>query len=362
MTDILKKVVEGTGENNVTISFNTHRILPDYKKDALALKNKIREAEEMLQTKLPGEKELIETIIGSLNKLAEGIDHSYNKESMVVFVNENVAEYVRLPVSVEEKVAVGSSFVIRDAMRAMFEDSSYYIFILNLKEIHLIEAFNDRPVKIFGEPFPIFAADDNVGKGNNRNVRDAHKYTNIKSNFLNDADKILNEVIGGDNLPVIACAEESTYYEYYKVADRKDRLIGCFSFNYRNIKNIDLHIAEAAWPFVQEYNRKKNEERIAELNEAVDQGMYKTDINEIKQNIDWGMGRTLFVRKKYFLPVVIEDGVLIPIHSDDRARVGVIDDIISEFILNITLSGGDVVFLPDDELSAYNGLVLTVKS
>ena len=108
MNNVLKKLKDTTSDCCVTIILNTHRTLPDNQKDPIVLKNLIKEAE----TRLPVEcnQQSPRMIIDKLIALAATIDHRHNLESLVLFVNEHIAEYTRLPIAVEDRVVIDKTF------------------------------------------------------------------------------------------------------------------------------------------------------------------------------------------------------------------------------------------------------------
>ena len=123
----LKKV---NAENCVSIILNTHRTAPDSQKDVIALKNLIKEAEERLLNSL--DKKKAQAIVESLTKVESTIDHSHNLESLILFVNvdEQIAEYMRLPIPVVDRVIIDHTFATRDLLRAIHLTASYFILVL----------------------------------------------------------------------------------------------------------------------------------------------------------------------------------------------------------------------------------------
>src|SRR5690606_35195093 len=148
----LKKLKNLTSENSISIILNTHRTFPDNQKDALQLKNLVKETKNRLLSDFP-EKEVAD-LIERLNTLADSIDHRQNLESLILFVSKEVAEFVRLPIPVEDRVVIDHTFATRDLIRGLHHQTNYYILVLNQDEARLIEASNDKVVKELGSPFP----------------------------------------------------------------------------------------------------------------------------------------------------------------------------------------------------------------
>jgi hypothetical protein len=140
----LKKLKDIISESCVTIILNTHRTKPDNEKDPLTLKNLIKDAEQRLYA--DEDKRDAKTLVERLQDLESKIDHRNNLESLILFVNEDIAEYTRLPIAVEDRVVIDHTFATRDLIRALHHETNYYVLVLSQQKVRLIEAFNDKVV------------------------------------------------------------------------------------------------------------------------------------------------------------------------------------------------------------------------
>ncbi|MDX1782740.1 MAG: hypothetical protein R3361_01125 [Aequorivita vladivostokensis] len=115
MNTTLKKLKNIYSENCNTIILNTHRTKPGYLKDELTLKNLIKEAEDRLMADTS--KRDATALADKLKTLAAQIDHSHNLESLLLFVNHDIAEFTRLPIQVTDRVIIDNTFTTRDLVR-----------------------------------------------------------------------------------------------------------------------------------------------------------------------------------------------------------------------------------------------------
>lgn len=356
MNQTLKKVKDVSGSCCVTILLNTHRTLPDNEKDPLVLKNLIKEAANRLADEC--NLQAAPLITEKLNALSETIDHRHNLESLALFVNEQVAEYTRLPVAVEDRVAIGNTFAIRDVIRALYKDKEYYVLVLSRDKARLIEAFNDKVVQEMEGNFPI--ENTSLHPQQRAEAAVASRQTNLIQEFFNIVDKQLVEVVKQNSWPVLICTEESNYHAYLKIADRKEIIMGHLNGN--RMEEKAHHIIEAAWPIVLQIRKDNIKARVQELAIAENTGKLVTDFNDIWRAVNQGRGQTLFVQQGYFQPArLVNDTIeLVPEEKTDRTG-GVVDDIIDDMIEINLQYGGDCVFLSGDELKKYQGLVLTTR-
>lgn len=348
MNMMLRRLKNIISENAITIILNTHRTLPDNQKDPLLLKNMIKEAESRLMAET--NKQNAQVLIQRLRDLEETIDHRQNLESLILFVNEDTAEYVRLPIAVEDRVIIDKTFATRDLIRAMHMEASYLVLVLSQQKARLIKASNDKVIQEFGDPFPI----ENTQMVNRAELSNASRLTNLISEFYNQVDKEVNHLRKENKLPVLICSETSQYHEYLKVADEKISIYDqCLSGNHENAKA--HHIVTDAWEIVKKYVIERNNARKAELQKAISSGKFLSDTNEIWQGIQQGSVQTIFIEEGNFQPAKWIDGHITYVSPEMRNGKSVVDDIYDELIEANLRQGGDTVFLPKGELRDFNG-------
>lgn len=350
MKTTLKGLKDIRSENCITIIMTTHRTKPDYLNDDLRLKNLIKEVETRLMADM--DKKEATKLLEKLNSLAASLDHSQNLESLMLFVNEDIAEYVRLPIKVQDRVVIDDTFATRDLFRAVHIQMHYYVLVLSQEKIRMVEAMNDTVIKEIGAPFPIenvqdFSKDDPSDSVSSRR-------TNLIIEFLNQADKDVNEIRKANPLPVFICGLEENYNEYIKIADKKDSIFDVY-LDKSKINDPAHSIVEDAWEVVKEYVVEKNNARKAELKKAVGENKFVSDTNEIWRAISEGRVQTLFIEQGLFQPAIMKGDEIVYVSEEQRNDTGVIDDVYDEMIEANMDFGGDVVFLPKGELSKFNG-------
>jgi hypothetical protein len=354
MNELLKKVKDIQQKGCVTIILNTHRTRPDNEKDPIALKNLVKDAEQRLQELF--DKKFATVIMQNLQEVVEKIDHQHNQECLIIFANTEFADYTRLPVEADNRVVVDNTFATRDLVRAMHQQSAYYILVLSRKQARMIEAFSDRVVQEITGDFPL----ENTLFTNDKAKLSTNKGTdNLIEEFFNKVDKLVLETTRKHPLPLLLATETRNFDHYVKIADKKENIIGHINRNRDDEKA--HHILPDAWKVVQEINEKNNRERIQELHKAVSENKFLSDLNDIYLAIGQGRGRTLFVKKDYYHPAIIEDGKILLSENLDINRSNVIDDVIDEMIeLNISF-GGDTVFMDGQELDKFGNIALITR-
>lgn len=355
MNATLKKLKDITSECCVTITLSTHRTKPDCLQDEIVLKGLVKEVEERLLNEF--DKRFAGNIMERLNEVVDDIDHNYNLEGLVIFVNETIAEFTRLPIAVENRTVVDNTFATRDLVRALHLDAGYYILALSRDEARMIEAHNDKVVRELGTPFPIL--NTTLYSTSGIGLSNAQRQTNLTQEFFNRIDKIVNEVVNNNPLPVVIATEGANYADYLQIADNKEIIIGHVNKNRLNDKA--HHIVPDAWDFVKDILKERNQKRLEYLNQAVSSGKFLSDMNDIWKAILEGKGQTLYVEKGFYQPAKINEEGLELLPLDQTQEPGVVDDIIDEMIEHNLRTGGDTVFLNQEDLKDFQGLGLVVR-
>lgn len=340
----------------VTLVLRTHKIHPENKKDVILLKNQITEANQRLQSEY-GE-EIAKKYTEKLEKLAEEIDYRHNDHGLMLFVNDDVAEFLRLPTKLNNRIILDETFATRPIVRALHRSSNYYILVVSKGKARMIEASSDSLEKEFTtEGFPM--EDSDLLGLIKATPSKATRVTNLTQEFFNRVDKMVNNIRRKNPLNVIIYSEENNYHDYMKEADNPNTILG-----HVLLKNFDekaSNLVKNVWPEVEELILKKNRSRIDELEKAINSGKYLGDLNDIWQAVQKGRGRTIFVEEGFFQPVRDENGILTPISPEEIKDKNDINDVVDDMIEYNLEFGGDAVFLEEGSLKNFNKIALVTR-
>ncbi len=343
MKEVFERLSAVKGGVCVTIILNTHRTTPDNQKDPIALKNLITEAGKRLENEY--DSKLAKEYTQKLTDVAETIDLYHNDHGLMVFVNEDIAEYLRIPTHPTPRIIIDDTFATRSIVRAMKKDSDYYLLVLAGGKAKMIEASSEDVVEeIHDEGIP---------------YKDEQLYNVSKDEYFNRVDKAVIKVRTKKPLPVVILSDENNYHQYLKVADNPNIVMGHIA-----LKKYDEKAANQVkeiWPVIRDLTVARNRARIDELELAVSANTCTTDINEIWTAVQEGRGKTIFVEEGYYLPVRNENGILTPIETDQIHSKNDIDDVIDDMIEYTLKFGGDVVFIEKENMKDFEKLALITR-
>jgi len=350
MNPTLKKIKNITADHCITIIMNSHRTRPDSLKDEVTLKNHIRTVEQRLSSDT--DKRTRAKLMDQLNGLVENIDHSHNLDSLILFVNEDMAEFTRLRIPVEDRVVIDDNFATRDLVRAMHLQTSYYVLVLSQEKARLIEAMNKEVVQEWGDDFPMETTLSHA-RYSGEHDSDSHQ-TNLIDEFFNRVDKSVQKVKNSHPLPLLVCSVHENYHRFLNVADDKRGIFETHLNSQRIDEKAESIVAEA-WKIVKDHTIEQNNLRKAELKKAVSNNQFLSDSNDIWRAIHAGRIKTLFIEQGLFQPAILKDNQITYVSDEQRNDSDIIDDIYDEMIEANMAYGGEVVFLPKGELIKFNG-------
>jgi hypothetical protein len=336
----------------ISILLPTHRTSPDNQNDPLLLKNLVKEVSARVSQDL--DKREAKALIERLEATANGVNHSFNTEGLAIFVNAEISEIVRLPVSVEPKAIFDTTFATKELVRAMHASSRYFVLTLSQRKVRLIEGTNERPLEeVSNDLFPF--ENETLYSTSSQERSAANTEENLIREFMNRAGKRIDEIQKEENLPVVLMGDARVitfFCEVNKLSPIAGEVHGNFDDSSLPV------IIEKAWPQVQQFIEKQNDEAKSMMGKAVSEAKLVTDVREIWRLTNEGRGAWLFVRDGYFQSARLEDGLPILLNGSEAPVMGDLDDISDELVERALAFGGRVSFLPSD---AQENLALVIR-
>lgn len=352
----LNKLASEHSTPSVTISLNTHRTHPDSDKDAILLKNMLKEAENRVIEEY-GKRQAAK-ILERIATIGDKIDVRCNLDSLHIFLSENTEEVIRIawPIA-EDRVYRDDMFDLRALIKAYNRTEEYLILLMSRKEVNLYHAMNDSIItEIDNEDFPV--TDNPWYLANGAERSNARLVDDIAREFFNRVDKGVVKVVQETGLKVIVVAIEENYAYLQEVADRPDIYLGHVSIDYNHTK--EHQIVGNAWVFMKNIQKQRRTDAILEVKESVSQGRMLTDLQEIYQASIDGNGDTLIVYEDYSQPVIMKDDRTFN-RVDDPTTPDAINDITSTIAWQVMSKGGRVFFTCQDEMKELGDIVLKTR-
>lgn len=369
MKATLKSLRETKASPAVSVFVKTHRAHPDNETDPIALKNQLKVVEERLTNEY--DKTTATTILDKIHAKTNDLNHNYNLDTLAIFASTDDVQVLRLPLDAKERVIIGERFATRDLVRDMASAVHYYTVVLGRDHARLIEASNDRVVKEFDKdddaqknmesiPFPI--ENNSLYKtGDGGSDRSANNENSYLKEYFNRIDKSVQELWGEHKMPLVIVGDARNISYYKEVCDRPENIIASVS----NVTNLEdgsaQHIVDGVQEAVESYRSSLHEAALGEIDKARGAEMLRTDLQEVYRAAYQGAGETLYLRRGYMQPAKIDEKAQTLMIADDAAAEGVTDDAVGEIIEHVMHNGGEVVFMPQEIMSADQPLALVTR-
>lgn len=369
MKATLKSLRETKANPAVSVFVKTHRAHPANETDPIALKNQLKVVEERLTNEY--DKATATTILDKIHAKTNDLNHNYNLDTLAIFASTDDVQVLRLPLDAKERVIIGERFATRDLVRDMASAVHYYTVVLTRDKARLIEASNDRVVKEFDKdddaqknmesiPFPI--ENNSLYKtGDGGSDRSANNESSYLKEFFNQVDKSVQELWGEHKMPLVIVGDTKNIGYYKDVCDRPDNIIATVS-NATNLEEGSAqHIVDSVQEAVENYRSSLHQAAMGEIDKARGANMLQTDLQEVYRSAFQGVGETLYVRRGYMQPAMIDEAAQTLSMADDATAQGVTDDAVGEIIEHVIHNGGKVVFMPQELMGEDQPIALVTR-
>jgi len=140
--DLKSVVTEGHGPA-VSIFLPTHRAGPDIQQDSIRLKNLLKQAESELVREGNQATRARELLAPVSDLLDDAAFWRHQQDGLAIFRSPDVFRVYRLPVVLEEQVAVSDRFHVKPLLPLLIDDARFYILALSQKAVRLLDCTRD---------------------------------------------------------------------------------------------------------------------------------------------------------------------------------------------------------------------------
>lgn len=352
----LEKLAAVQEEACVTISLNTHRTHPDNAKDAIVVKNLLKEAKDRVISEF--EKRPASSLLENLEAVETEIDNNHNLESMHIFISNDIKEVVKSTWPVPaDTVHISNSFAIRPLIKAYNRSEEYILLVVSQSGVNAYEALNDSVRYEFkNDDFPF--SESGFYNTHHDKGSDAKHVDDLVREFLNRVDKAVGKIVEQTGLHCVVLCTEDNYSRLMQVADKPSVYHGYAAIDYN--KMAPHQIVQQSWEMIKELQSTRRTTAIGEMKEAVAHGKVLTDLQEIFQAATDGRGDLLIVQQNFAQPVQMT-GERNFEWVTDASMPGVIDDITSTIAWEVLSKNGRVIFTSQEDLSELGEIVLKTR-
>ncbi|MFC1722279.1 hypothetical protein ACFL0C_01375 [Patescibacteria group bacterium] len=303
--DEITPLLEPQAGKTISLYIPTSPLRNKTKKSKILLKNNLKKITDKSY------KKLVDKIIVKTKSKVFWKELSFG---LCIYVSEGIEKYLVLPNSIKSSIYNGPYFNIKPLLKHLIDSSNYYVLVLNLGKIELLECTDKYYRKIEIENIPssmqnLLWADDpekqiksvstgSSSKGSMGQVS-FHGQGGFKSaeqknllKFFRKIDEYIFGEINSTQIRVIYAGLEEQFHEYKNISKLNlgDEFISG-SFNTSDYQRI----VNKAWKIIQLENEKIRLDAIQQYKNSISSEITTTDIDEIAKFANNGRVDTLFV-------------------------------------------------------------------
>jgi hypothetical protein len=338
----------------ISILLPTHRTAPDNQKNAIRIKNGVKQATEKLENEF-GKKESKE-LVDKIKTLAASVDISRTLDGLALFVSKEVSQMVDIPFTVRERVIIDKTFATRDLIMGVNRGTHYYILDLSLHRARLISCFRDQAQEVSHNGFPINSDFPMLDLNPTDFSREKEKQ--IKE-FFNKVDKLFISNYHDDSSRLVLAGVQKNLALYKDVADMKEIILGQIEGNYESVSAHDL--GKKAWEVVRERNRQDRHNALKEIQDAVSAQKFASGISEAWRFANEGRVSLLVVEEGFNVSAGIEDNNVLVMDISNLPEKKIMPDAVDEVAEIVIEKGGKVVFVDDGTLGKHHKIAAILR-
>jgi len=321
-----------------------------------SLKIAVDKAERQLQANYPAE--VCEIMVKKLRNIISNLKYDSHKKSIAIYVSLLFEKVIYLDIPVEEKIIVDHSFEIRDLVYAKKQLNKYLVLLLSGKESRVLMMNLTKFLRVKSDTPELVYAYMNDGPEKTGNFSDMveHKQILIEK-FLTHIDSSLDAILKNHPLPLFVLGAEKITGHFKSLTKHADAIVDYVHGNYETASFTELK--EVLKPGLTKLNNLKKKELLAKLETETGPGKVASGIKNVWNEAVHHNGRLLIVEKNYVFAA--KHGAVQDIIEELAAPfdyTSYIRDAVDDIIEMVLENGGDVEFVDDDDLKAYDHIAL----
>jgi hypothetical protein len=347
---------------SVSILMPTHRAHPETQQDPIRLKNLLAEARTRLTDEVG--KRPAWPLLDRLDALADEVDWRANQDGLALFASDDFGAAYALPFTVEERVVVDGSFQTRELVAALNRTPRYRVLVLAEQPTRLFEGAGDVLDEAQNGTFPIArtGAGGATRGADGSQMQSSHVREAHLDAFFTEVDQALTEAAAEAPMPLVLIGTGRVLSTFEAVSSNMATVVARIEGSHDEANA--TAIAELAWPVLQEWLAAQREAVITELPEAQAANRLAAGLAESWETAIAGRGHKLVVEETFHQPALaIRSGTALRLENspDERNGPDYLDDAVDELVEAVLNRSGEVVFVDDGALAAYERVALILR-
>lgn len=344
----------------ISILIPTHPQYPKFKVDREHMISLLNDAE--LQLRHQFSKQKADQMMERLHETVNGINYNQLSKGLAIYVSPHHEKVIHLPFEVTEKVIVDDSFEVRDLVYAAKLNRQYLVVIISQNKVMTTMGYGGAFIPVKYKDMP-----DNVKDVVNSHSFPGWDYLDTKAyeekniqNYLHFIDEVIEKAIRNTDFPVIMMGDTKLLGYIRNNTSNAKRIIGYVEGNYERISTADLR--KKVEPFLNNLSESEESKAMDLLGGAVSKNTFAGGLSEVWRAAAEGRARLLLVEKDYRQSAHLdEDGFTLIVEDQPANPYKRIADAVDDIIELVLKNNGDVMFVDNGKLAAYQRIAVVTR-
>ncbi len=345
----------------VSIVIPTHPRYPDFKLDRKHMTELLLNVENQLTPRFG--KQLAHSIMDKLKRTTDDINYGHLSSGLAIYVSPHHAKVVHLPFEVTEKVIVDDTFEIRDLIYSAKLNMEYLLVMITKNGVRTALGYGNAIVPVTYKGMP-----DNIADVTNSHSLPGWDYLDTEAydeknihNFIRFIDDVIAREATLSKLPTIVIGDVKLLGYMRSITTKASNIIGYIEGNYEHASSAEIR--KKIEPILSKVNEEAEDRSLRILAGAVGTDHYVSGIAQVWRAAEEGRGRLLLVERDYMHPATLsEDGFSLVLDEVVAGSMRHIEDAVDDVIESIIQKGGDIQFVRNGRLDAYERIALVTRS
>ncbi len=303
-----------------------------------------------------------EKTVGLMNRLhhaINGIDLKSTGPGIAIYISEKIEKVFHLPFPVTEKLVIDNSFEVRDLLYAAKINRSYLLVLISRNEVKTLLGFGKSLVSVEMDGMPENLKDVTTQHslpGWDYLDKNAYDESNV-SKFIHFIDSVIHDEMKDVSMPVIIFGDSKILGYFRKKSKIAKNILDYIEGNYEHAsKHEILNLIEHS---LGKLMQQDEQNALVELEHASGKNQISAGIAQVWRTAAEARGRMLLVEKDYKEAARLgTDGYTLIIDNEVSDARNKIEDAVDDIIEMVLKNRGDVVFLANGSLEAYQRIVM----
>lgn len=317
------------------------------------LKSVVTRAERELRAGYPPGS--VDPVVQKLHRLTERVEIPESCRSVALFASPVHEQLVWLDVDTTEKIIIDESFEIRDLVFHEQHHGQSLLLLLTTEQLKLFH-ITGQQLHLLKEGTADVLEKDVPGRVGNFSDPSEHKEIQLDK-FIHAADQLLHTVLPDYPYPLFVMAPDRVWGHFRTQSKHTDRISGFLPGHYAETPNARL--LQLLQPLLQTYQAGKAQALLEQLRAAASTQKLATGLHDVWHEVMQKKGKLLVVERNYIAaamhsgePAEIDEAV------SGNTMAALIRDAVDDIIEKVLVTGGQVVFVEDGTLAAFNRIAL----